>query len=56
MAEGEEDEEELKSPDDPKSGSITEDALVDVELKQLPVESFAVEDEVVGMDEIDEPL
>lgn len=57
VADGEEDEEELKSPDDPNRGSITEDELVAVELKQLPVESFAtVEDDDVGIEEIGEPL
>lgn len=56
VADGDEDEEELKSPVDPKSGSITDDELVAVELKQLPAESFAAEDEDVGIDEIDEPL
>lgn len=56
VADGEEEDEELKSPVDPKSGSITDDVLVDAELKQLPGESFAVEDDVVGMDGIDEPL
>jgi hypothetical protein len=54
VAEGEDDEEELKSPVDPKSGSITDDVDVDVELKQL--ESFATDVDVVGSDEIDEPL
>lgn len=56
VADGEEDEEELKSPVDPKSGSITEDELVAVELKQLPVESLTAEDDDVGIDEIEEPL
>lgn len=56
VADGDEDEEELKSPVDPKSGSITDDELVAVELKQLPVESFAAEDDDVGIDEIEEPL
>lgn len=56
MADGDDDEEELKSPVDPKSGSITDDELVAVELKQLPVESFAAEDDDVGIDEIEEPL
>lgn len=56
MADGDDDEEELKSPVDPRSGSITDDELVAVELKQLPVESFAAEDDDVGIDEIEEPL
>lgn len=58
VPEGDEDEEELKSPEEPKSGSITEDALADVGLKQLPVESFPPADEEaeVGIEEIDEPL
>lgn len=58
VPEGEEDEDELKSPEDPKSGSITEDALVDVGLKQPPAESLPVADEEaeVGIEGIDEPL
>lgn len=56
MADGEDEEEELKSPVDPKRGSITDDALVDVELKQLAsFPDVAVEDEV-GIDGIVEPL
>lgn len=58
VPEGDEDEEELKSPEEPKSGSITEEAFVDEGLKQLPVESFPVADEEaeVGIEGIDEPL
>lgn len=56
VAEGDEDEEELKSPVDPKSGSITDDALVEAELKQPAAESFADDVAVVAIDEIDEPL
>lgn len=58
VPDGEEDEDELKSPVDPKSGSITEDVLVEAELKQPPVESFPVaeEEDEVGIEGIDEPL
>lgn len=56
VADGEEEEEELNSPVDPNRGSITEEELAVVELKQLPVESFAAEDDDVGIEEIDEPL
>lgn len=45
----------MKSPVVPKSGSITDDALVDVELKQLPV-SLAAEEDDVGIDDSVEPL
>jgi hypothetical protein len=58
VAEGD-DEDEEKSPDEPSSGSITDDALVAVELK-LVTDSVPVvaEEEVdeVGREEIDEPL
>jgi hypothetical protein len=54
VAEGEEEEDELKRPDVPRSGSITDDALVAVELKQL--ESVPTVEEVVDDDGILEPL
>lgn len=54
VADGDEDDDELKSPVEPKSGSITDDALVVVELKQLPDVSLAVD--VVGIDVFNEPL
>lgn len=58
VPEGDDDEEELKSPEEPRSGSITADELVEVGLKQLPEESFPVADEEaeVGIEEIVEPL
>lgn len=58
VAEGEDDEEELKSPDDPKRGSITDEEFADVVLKQLPVVSLpaAADEDEVGIDGIDEPL
>ena len=58
VADGEEEEEELNKPVDPKSGSITDEAFVEVELKQLPVESFpvAVDEDDVGIVGSDEPL
>lgn len=55
MADGEEEEEELKRPDVPKSGSITDEVLVAVELKQLESVPTVDVDEV-GSDEIVEPL
>lgn len=58
VADGEDDEEELKSPDDPNSGSITDEEFADVVLKQLLVVSLpvAVEEVGVAMVGIDEPL
>lgn len=55
VADGEEEEEELKSPVEPKSGSITDVALVEVELKQVDSLPAAEEDDV-GIVGIDEPL
>ncbi len=54
VAEGEDDEEELKSPEVPKSGSITDEELVGVELKQL--ESVPTVDVEVESEDIVEPL
>jgi hypothetical protein len=57
VAEGEDDEEELKSPDDPKSGSITDEEFADVVLKQLLAVSLpAADEDEVGIVGIDEPL
>jgi hypothetical protein len=56
VAEGEDDEEELKSPDDPRSGSITEEEFADDVLKQLLVVSLPVDEDEVGMVGIEEPL
>jgi hypothetical protein len=58
VADGEDDEEELKSPDEPSSGSITDEEFADVVLKQLLAVSFAVavEEVDVAIVGIDEPL
>lgn len=58
MADGEEEEEELKRPEVPKSGSITDEALFAVELKQFDSVPMVVDDEddEGGIDEIVEPL
>lgn len=57
VADGDDDDDE-KSPDEPRSGSIIEDVLVAVELKQFAAESDPVvadDEDDVGIDEI-EPL
>lgn len=60
MADGDEEEEELNRPEVPKRGSITEEAFVAVELKQLESVPTVVADDddvdEVGIDEIAEPL
>lgn len=58
MADGEEEEEELKRPEVPSSGSITDEALFAVELKQFDSVPTVVDDEDDdgGIDEIVEPL
>lgn len=56
VADGEDDEEELKRPDEPSSGSITDEEFADVVLKQLVSLPVAVEEVGVAIDGMDEPL
>lgn len=57
VADGDDDDDELKRPVEPRSGSITVDAF-EVELKQLPAESLPAEpdEDDVGMVGSVEPL
>lgn len=58
VADGEDDDDELNRPVEPSSGSITDEALVDAELKQLPVDSLPADadEDDVGIVGIVEPL
>jgi hypothetical protein len=56
VAEGDEEDDELNSPDDPKSGSMTADEFGAATLKHELSVAAVDEEEDVGMVDIEEPL